>query len=266
MPELTRPGGARIHYELLGEGRPILQASYWSWVPGTYDEVLGDLRADHTVATYHLRGTGQSSPEGPFDMQTDAGDLEALAEQLGEPAILVSTADSSNRAVEVAARRPELVAGVICFGAAPFALRLFKGGEGLVGSETVIGAFIEMLESNYRGAMRTFMEATNPQMSSDELRDRVSLQADFCDAEAAAERLRSWLADDPTDAAQAIGDRLCVFAAGNVAGPWLPPGPEVARLTRETLPQARIVDLEPGPVSNPGGTADAIRRVAAELS
>ena len=266
MPELSRPDGARIHYEVRGEGEPaVLQAGYWSWVPGTYEELLEDLAADHRVATYHLRGNGDSSKEGPFDMATDAADLEALGEEIGGPAIVVATADAANRAVEVGARRPDLVAGVVCLGAAPFAIRTFEGSEGMVGSETVIGAFIEMLESNYRGAMRTFMEATNPQMSRDELRDRVALQAEFCGAGAAVERLRAWLADDPTEAARALGERLWIFAAGDVAGPWLPPGPEVARLTRETLPRARQVELEPGPVSNPSGTADAIRRVAAEL-
>jgi pimeloyl-ACP methyl ester carboxylesterase len=263
VPELSRPDGARIHYEVRGEGEPaVVLASYWSWVPDTYDDLLGDLAADHSVATYHLRGNGDSSREGPFDMATDAADLEALIEELGGPAIVIATADSSNRAVDVAARRPDLIAAVVCFGSAPFALRLFEGSEGMVASQTVVGAFIEMLESNYRGAMRTFMESTNPQMSRDELRDRVAFQAEFCDARAASERLRSWLADDPTDAAQALGPRLWIFAAGAVAGAWLPPGPEVARITRETLPQAQVIDLEPGPVSNPGETAAAIRRIA----
>lgn len=263
MPELSRPDGARIHYEVRGEGEPtVLLASYWSWVPDTYQDLLDDLAADHRVATYHLRGNGDSSRRGPFDMKTDAADLEALIEEVGGPAIVIATTDSSNRAVEVAARREDLIAAVVCFGAAPFALRQFEGLEGMVASQTVVGAFVEMLESNYRGAMRTFMEATNPQMSKDELRDRVAFQAEFCGAQAAVDRLRSWLDDDPSEAARALGERLWIFAASDVAGPWLPPGPEVARITRETLPEAKVIDLEPGPVSNPGGTAEALRRIA----
>ena len=263
MPDRSRPDGAQIHYEVRGEGEPsILLASYWSWVPDTYDDVLDELAAEHRVATYHLRGNGDSSREGPFDMGTDADDLEAVLEEVGGPAIVIATADSSNRAVDVAARRPDLVAAVICFGAAPFALRQFAGTEGMVASQTVVGAFVEMLESNYRGAMRTFMEATNPQMSSAELRDRIAFQAEFCGAQAAVERLRAWLDDDPSEAARALGERLWIFAAADVAGPWLPPGPEVARITHETLPKARVIDLEPGPVSNPSGTAEEIRRIA----
>ncbi len=263
MPELTRPDGARIHYEFRGEGEPtVLLASYWSWVPGTYADLFDDLAADHRVATYHLRGNGESSKEGPFDMRTDAGDLEALIEEVGGPAMIIATADSSNRAVEVAARRADLIAAVVCFGAAPFALRQFEGLEGMVASQTVVGAFVEMLETNYRGAMRTFMESTNPQMSSSELRERVAFQAEFCGAQAAVDRLRAWLDDDPSEAARALGERLWIFAAGDVAGAWLPPGPEVARVTRETLPEAKVIDLEPGPVSNPSGTAEALRRIA----
>ena len=240
----------------------MVLASYWSWVPDTYEELLDDLAADHRVATYHLRGTGDSSREGPFDMRTDVADLEALIEEVGGPAIVIATADSSNRAVDVAARREDLIAAVVCFGAAPFALRQFEGLDGMVASQTVVDAFVEMLESNYRGAMRTFMESTNPQMSKEELRDRVAFQAEFCGAQGAIDRLRSWLDDDPSEAARALGERLCIFAAGDVAGAWLPPGPEVARITRETLPDARVVDLEPGPVSNPEGAAAEIRRIA----
>jgi pimeloyl-ACP methyl ester carboxylesterase len=263
MPDLSRPDGARIHYDVRGEGEPaILLASYWSWVPDTYDDLLTELAADHRVATYHLRGNGDSSRKGPFDMKTDAADLEAMIEEVGGPAVVIATADSSNRAVDVAARRGDLIAAVVCFGAAPFALSQFEGSEGMVSSETVVGAFIEMLESNYRGAMRTFMESTNPQMSDIERRDRVAFQAEFCGAQAAVERLRSWVDDDPSEAARALGERLWVFAAGDVAGAWLPPGPEVARITRETLPQAKVIDLEPGPVSNPSGTAEEIRRIA----
>jgi pimeloyl-ACP methyl ester carboxylesterase len=263
MPELQRPDGGRIHYEIRGEGEPtILLASYWSWVPDTYEELLDDLAADHRVATYHLRGNGDSSRKGPFDMETDAADLEALIEEVSGPAIVIATADSSNRAVDVAERRADLIAGVVCFGAAPFALRQFEGLEGMASSQTVVNAFVEMLETNYRGAMRTFMESTNPQMSRGELRDRVAFQAEFCGAQAATDRLRSWLDDDPSEAARALGERLWVFAAGDVAGAWLPPGPEVARITRATLPDANVIDLEPGPVSNPSGTAEAIRRIA----
>jgi pimeloyl-ACP methyl ester carboxylesterase len=266
MPELTRPDGTRIHYEVQGElGPSVLLASYWSWTPGIYREVFSDLAADHRVITYHLRGSGESSRGGPFEIETDLGDLEAVVEEAGGPAVLVATADGSNRAAKLGARRPDLVGAVVCFGAAPFSRADFEGEEGMVASDTVVNAFIDTLETNFRGAMRNFIEATNPQMSEDELRDRVAAQEEFCAQGPTLARLRAWIADDPRPESKALGERLWVFAAASVAGPWLPPGEVVDRITRATMPEANLINIEPGPISAPKETAEAIRRVAASL-
>jgi pimeloyl-ACP methyl ester carboxylesterase len=262
MPELQRPDGTRIHYGVTGaDGPAVVLAPYWSWSPGIYDGVFADLAADHRSVTYHLRGSGDSSRQGPFDMETDLGDLEALLEAVGGAAVLVSTADSAHRAVKLAARRPELAASVVCFGAAPLPRAAFAGEEGMVASDTVVDAFVDTLRTNFRGTMRNFMEATNPQMSADELRQRVDTQERFCEQEPALARLRGWLGDDPRPQARELGSRLWIFAASGVAGPWLPPPDVVDRLTRETLPEANLISIEPGPVSAPAETADAIRRI-----
>jgi pimeloyl-ACP methyl ester carboxylesterase len=266
MPELSRPDGTRIHFETHGDDGPsVVLATYWSWIPGIYEELLSDLAADHRVVTYHLRGSGDSSRKGPYDMETDIGDLEAVVEAAGDSAVVLSTLDSANRASKLAARRPELVAAVISFGTAPFARAAFEGREGMVASNTVVDAFFEMLENNYRGGLRTLMEATNPQASEDELRERVQTQNEFAPAEAAIPRFRAWIEDDPREEARAVGDRLWIFAAPGVAGPWLPPTEELERLTAEILPQANVVQIEPGPITAPHETAEAVRRVSAPL-
>ena len=265
MPVLER-GEARIHYEVRGQEGPVLVlATYWSWIPGVWDELLDELSTDHRVAVYHLRGTGESSREGPYDMETDGADLEAVVEVVGTPAALLATADSANRSVELAARRPDLVATVISVGAAPFARTQFEGEEGLAGSETVINAFIDLLKRSFRGAMRSFMEATNPQMDDAQLRERVAAQERFFTPAAAIDRLTAWMEDDPREAARALGDRLWILAAADVAGPWMPPAEQVKKMTAETLPEAHVEWPESGPVSAPGETADAIRRVTAPL-
>lgn len=262
MPELQRPDGTRIHYEVGGaDGPPVVLATYWSWTPSVYAGLLAELATDHRVFQYHLRGTGQSSRHGPYDLESDRGDLEAVAEQTGGGATVLAIADSANRAVRVAAQRPDLIAAVATFGAAPFARAQFEGEEGMFASDQVVGGFLEMVERSYPSAMRTFMEATNPQMSEDELRDRVATQAEFCEADAAAQRLREWIEDDPRAEAQALGDRLWILTAESVAGAWLPPAEVVAKMTAETLPQAHLVEVDPGPISAPRETADAIRRI-----
>jgi len=268
VPELERPDGTRIHYEVQGEDGPaVVLATYWSWNPEIYVDLFSDLAADHRVASYHLRGTGDSSRSGPYDMETDIGDLEVVVEAVGGPALLIATADGSNRAAKLAARRQELVGAVISFGTAPFARAAFEGEEGMVTSSNVIDAFVEMLDSNYRGAMRTLMEATNPQSSEDELRDRVDAQAEFCPGEAALARFVDWIDDDPREESRSLGERLWIFAAPGIAGPWLPPIEVLDRLRAQNLPQANVFRFEEdsGPISQPHEAAAAIREVSAAL-
>jgi pimeloyl-ACP methyl ester carboxylesterase len=268
VPELERPDGTRIHYEVQGsDGPTVVMASYWSWSPDVWSEMLADLASDHRVATYHLRGTGDSSRNGPYDMETDIGDLEAVVDAVGGPAVVITTADGSNRAARLAARRPDLIAAAVSFGTAPFARAAFEGEEGMIASTTVIDAFAEMLESSYRGAMRTLIEATNPQASEDELRERVNAQVEFCPEPATIERFRQWVDDDPRKEARAAGERLWIFAAPGIAGGWLPPSEVLERLTAETLPQATVLKIaeETGPTSEPHQVADEVRRVSASL-
>jgi pimeloyl-ACP methyl ester carboxylesterase len=269
MSELRRPDGVDIHYAVRGEQGPaIVLASYWSWSPEVYAPLLDDLAADHRVVNLHLRGTGGSSRQGPYDMATDEGDLEAVLEDAveatGSPALLIGVSDSANRSVRLGVRRPDLISAVVAFGTAPFALRQFEGSDAMLASDSVIDAFSEMLQRHYRGGMRVLLEATNPQMDEEELRERIDHQVDFCPQEAAVGRMQAWIDDDPIKDAQRLGDRLWIFAAGGIAGPWLPPREELDRITREVLPDAHVVEAEPGAISRPDLVAQSLRRVSGQ--
>jgi pimeloyl-ACP methyl ester carboxylesterase len=266
MARIKRPDGVELHWETQGEGPLFVLAAYWSGHPGVYAALFEELARDHRVVTYDARGSGASTRVGPYDMETDAADLAAVIEAAGGgPAVVLTVANGTNYGVRVAAERPELVAAVLTSGTAPFALSDFEGGEGMVGSASVIDAFLEMLERDYRGAMRTLLTATNPQMDETELRTRVGFQVDYCPQEAVTGRVRAWVNDDPGDAARATGERLIVLSSPDVAGPWLPPEPERIRLATEVFPEARITQLEDGAVSRPDLTAAAIRSVTAPL-
>jgi pimeloyl-ACP methyl ester carboxylesterase len=114
---LTRPGG-RVAYEVSGQGPLVLL------VPG-----MGDLRATYRllaprlvgagyrVALTDVRGHGDS--DSTFDAYGDletAGDIVALIEALGGPAVVIGNSMGAGAAVCAAAERPELIRGLVLLG------------------------------------------------------------------------------------------------------------------------------------------------------
>jgi pimeloyl-ACP methyl ester carboxylesterase len=114
---LTRPDG-RVAYDVSGDG-PLVML-----VPG-----MGDLRssyrflapvlveAGYRVAGTDLRGHGES--DCGFDAYGDAetaGDITALIEELGGPAVVIGNSMGAGAGVLAAAVRPELVDGLVLIG------------------------------------------------------------------------------------------------------------------------------------------------------
>jgi pimeloyl-ACP methyl ester carboxylesterase len=266
VAEIERPDGAKIHYEVRGsEGPAIVLASYFGWLPGVFEPTLERIADAHRIVTYHLRGTGDSSRERPIDMETDSADLEAVIDVAGGPAVVLALADSNNRAAHVGARRPDLVAAVACVGSPPFSLASFGLSDSMIASKQTVEAFQGMMESNYRAALRHMLTGPNPQLSEDELRARIDRQVEFCPGEVALGRIRAWTDDDPEPDARALGDRLWVLTASDAGGPWYPGADEIARLTAEQFPEARLEAVEPGLESNPERGAEVLARIAAPL-
>jgi pimeloyl-ACP methyl ester carboxylesterase len=263
MPILERPRGVEIHYEEAGSGPLVVLVSYASMHPSAFGPITEELATDHRVVRYDDRGTGQSTRTGPYDLETATADLEILVEELGEPVVLLGTADGPVRAVRVAARRPELVRGVVAIGAAPLGRAAFTDSDTLVTSEPVVQALLSQLETDYRGALRSIVTATNEQMSEDEIRQRVAAQAEHCPVEAAAPRMRDWASADATADSLAVGDRFWVLVSERMAGGWFPAGAEMARVVERVLPEARVVDVSDGMVSRPDETAAVIRGITA---
>jgi pimeloyl-ACP methyl ester carboxylesterase len=114
---LARPGG-RIGYDVAGSGPLVVL------VPG-----MGDLRAGYRflapalraagyrVACTDLRGHGDSDPTFPsYGDDETADDVAALIAELGGPAIVVGNSMGAGSAVLAAARRAELVSGLVLVG------------------------------------------------------------------------------------------------------------------------------------------------------
>ena len=111
-------GTGRIAYDLAGSGPLIIG------VPG-----MGDLRstfrhltpalvaAGYRVVTMDLRGQGDSDLSfDSFDDPAAASDIVALAEHLGESAIVIGISMGSAAAVIAAAEHPEAIRGLVLMG------------------------------------------------------------------------------------------------------------------------------------------------------
>lgn len=114
---LSRPGG-RIAYEIEGEGPTVLLVPGMGDLRATYRFLSPSLRdAGYQVVTTDLRGHGDSDAtfSSYGDIET-SGDLLALIEEVGGPAVIVGNSMGAAAAVLVAAERPDLVRGLALIG------------------------------------------------------------------------------------------------------------------------------------------------------
>ena len=177
MALLARDDGVEIHWEERGSGPLVVLAPYCISHPSVFERLGADLATDHRVVRYDDRGSGESTRRGPYDMNTGVSDLEAVVAAAGSGAVVVALADAVNRAVRVAASRPDLIEGLVVPGGNPAGRRALEGTDAMASSESVVDAFLSMVETDYRGALRTMTTAGNPQMTEDEVRERVRPQS-----------------------------------------------------------------------------------------
>jgi pimeloyl-ACP methyl ester carboxylesterase len=257
MPNVETGDGVTLHWEEVGEGPGLLLAHSYIQHPGVFGGLTDDLARDHRVVTYDARGTGRSSRSGPYDMETDVADLTAVVEDAGPFEAVIANGEAANRAVYLAADRPELLPTVISLESLPVGTALAEGSDALVASTSVLDALMSMMRTDYRAGLSAALQRANPEMTPDDLRERVALTADYCGQEAGTGRLETWIRDDAADAARSLGDRLVVLAEGS--GEWFPS--DLHDAARRALPEARIVRLEGGAISRPDLSAMRIREI-----
>ena len=114
---LTRPDG-RVAYEVEGAGPLALLVPGMGDLRSTYRHVAPTLRdAGFRVVLADLRGHGDSDTTfTTYGDEATAGDLIALVEHLGGPAVLVGNSMGAGAAALVAALRPDLVSGLVLIG------------------------------------------------------------------------------------------------------------------------------------------------------
>ncbi len=259
MPLLKLSDGAELHWDERGAGPLVVISNQFFSETWVFEGLISLLAEDHRVITYDPRGTGRSARKGPYELEVDARDLIELIEAVGAPAVVIGMGDGSNRAVHAAAARMDLIDAVVCAAGNPVGASAVEGTDGLAGSESVLEALVSMMETDYRGALRTMIATANPTFDEDTVRMRVNSTSENCPQEVAAERMRSWISDVALESARALGDRLWVLEPGG--NPWFPI--EVARRSRRLIPDAHIPEVEGGPLSRPDITVDVVRALTA---
>jgi pimeloyl-ACP methyl ester carboxylesterase len=257
VPKVETADGVQLHWDERGAGPALLLVHSYIQHPRVFAGLIDDLARDHRVVTYDARGTGQSSRSGPYDMQTDVSDLQLVVEDAGPFVGLIANGEAANRSVYLAADRPDLVPVVISLESLPVGSAFAEGSDALVASTSVLEALMAMMRTDYRAGLSAALQRANPDMTSDDLRDRVALNVEHCGQEAGTGRLESWIADDAADAARSIGGRLFVLAEGS--GEWFPS--DLHDRARQALPEAEIVRLEGGAISRPDLSAARIREI-----
>lgn len=114
---IMRPDGA-VAYEVDGQGPLIVCVPGLGELRSSYRFIAPTLRdGGYRVALMDLRGHGDSDADfKSYGFEATAGDVRALIEELGGPAIIIGNSLAAASAVLVAAVRPELVSGLVLLG------------------------------------------------------------------------------------------------------------------------------------------------------
>src|SRR5438105_524325 len=114
---LARPHG-RLGYDVAGAGPLVVLVPGMGDLRDTYRFLAPALRdASYRVACTDLRGHGDSDATFTSygDVET-AGDIIALIEELGNPAVVVGNSMAAGSAALAAAQRPHRVLGLVLVG------------------------------------------------------------------------------------------------------------------------------------------------------
>lgn len=113
--ELPRDG-RRLRWAQAGEGGPTVVLDAALGEPGSlaWAGVMAKIAPSSLTVAYDRAGLGMSESASPLTLETSLGDLEALAEQVGnDGCVLVGHSWSGLLAQLVALRRPDLIAGLV---------------------------------------------------------------------------------------------------------------------------------------------------------
>src|SRR4051794_37178123 len=115
---VDRPGG-RIAYDAVGTGPLVVCVPGMGELRSVYRRTAPALAAaGYRVVTMDLRGHGDSDATfTSYDDVAAGGDVLALIEQFGGPAVVIGNSMGAGAAAWAAAERPDVVSGLVLVGA-----------------------------------------------------------------------------------------------------------------------------------------------------
>jgi esterase len=172
----TRSVLADLHHEVRGSGPPVLFISGASGDAGHFARTAARLDDEFTTVAYDRRGCSRSAglPDGEImSIAAQADDAAELIEELElAPAIVFGASGGGNVALELVARRPELLRGAIVHEPALVAL----AGEPRSG-DVDLEPIVELAAIDPRRGMEAFVRANTSDASFEaldpELRERI---------------------------------------------------------------------------------------------
>jgi pimeloyl-ACP methyl ester carboxylesterase len=257
VPELARPDGARIHYEVRGEGPLVVLTPGSTARPEEYEGLTEDLLRDHAVLIWHPRGYGPSPAVPPFSLQQDADDLAELVAELGVPAKAFGAGIGVSTSAYAAARGRGAIVGLVAHGIATALLGELDTEVGIGTSRSVIELLAEQMRHDPRATARALVTSTNEQLDEQGIVDRVDALVEYQDVDTTRKRAESLLAGASALAElRRLGDALVLPRLES--DPWQEGSWE---RIGELLPEARVSDVADGPMSRPDLFATLIREL-----
>jgi pimeloyl-ACP methyl ester carboxylesterase len=118
MPHISTPDGAKIWYDVMGEGEPLALIGGSSLVHNQWDFMAPLLKDRFQIVLYDQRGAGLSDrPSEGISLDAWVDDLKGVLDHLGiKRAHLFSTSNGSLVGIRFAATYPETVQTLIHYG------------------------------------------------------------------------------------------------------------------------------------------------------
>lgn len=165
--------GARLYYEVKGEGHPLVLIHGGLVHSGLWDDQFGEFARYFEVIRYDARGYGRSAPvPGAFHHYEDLRELLRFLEV--DRAHLVGLSMGGSIALDLALQNPEMASSLVLAGA---------GMENYGWSAETLGKLEEAMSAYERGDVEKAVELTlemytdgprrNPEDVASEVRERV---------------------------------------------------------------------------------------------